>query len=609
MKSIFSAALVMTMLLFVNGPAEAQITYFSTSFDDGIPETFSLYDLDQNEPSSDTKKMGFEVGKPWVALKVDKDSVSVAASTSWYKKGATSNDWMVTNGIEIASEKAVVSWRAKASDKSYADGYSVYLSTTGATPEDFDTTAPALQLAKESAEWTEHALSLADYVGQTVYIAFVNDSRDKALLYVDDLFVGVPSKVGFTLDFGRCYDGYGDIVVSGHAFATEQEAVEGFTIGFTTDDGQTISQHFAETLQPGIPVAFTLDETVHVERNQTIAYKAWVESGDDRSELSNRLSAYLWKVVAEEVTGTWCQYCVRGIGAMNYMRQNAPEGFIGIAVHNHEDSYTVPDSMAIPGEEYRRWLMSSYGMSGYPHCVINRNAIFSTDPGSIPAYYEAIKATQENFSGLTLEATVDAEGVITGKTQVFFAKDYTGADFKLAYIVIENDVHRTHAETGILDNYCGYDQINAYAGGAQGACYGFENLPRVVNADDIWYQDVARGYAGNDGYKGEGGLFPANINDGDSFTHEQTLNMPAKVLRWENTELVVLLLSKSGVIVNAEKCPIVVTQPSSIHPSTCNVQRSSFNVYSLSGRQLSDTSRPGIYILRQGDRVRKVMVK
>ena len=71
---------------------------------------------------------------------------------------------------------------------------------------------------------------------------------------------------------------------------------------------------------------------------------------------------------------------------------------------------------------------------------------------------------------------------------------------------------------------------------------------RVVNADDIWYQDVARGYAGNDGYKGEGGLFPANINDGDSFTHEQTLNMPAKVLRWENTELVVLLLRRRNLL-------------------------------------------------------------
>ena len=35
----------------------AQTTYFSTSFDDGIPAGFSLYDLDKNEPSNETAKL------------------------------------------------------------------------------------------------------------------------------------------------------------------------------------------------------------------------------------------------------------------------------------------------------------------------------------------------------------------------------------------------------------------------------------------------------------------------------------------------------------------------------------------------------------------------
>ena len=411
-------------------------------------------------------------------------------------------------------------------------------------------------------------------------------------LYVDDIFVGVPAAVGLTLDFGRCYDGYGDITVSGKAYATLSQPVTGYTIGFEMN-GKTIEQTFDDTLEPGVQVPFTLSETAYLEKNATADYRAWIKAGDDQSEQSGRLSAYLWKVVAEEVTGTWCQYCVRGIGAMNHMREKDPEGFIGIAVHA-DISNTVPDAMAIPGEEYRQWLMSSYSMSGYPHCVMNRNAQYSIDPGNIPTTAAAIKKNGENFYGLSLSAYYDAEtNLIKGNTTVAFAKDFENTNFKLAYIVIENDVHRTHAETGILDDYCGYDQINGYAGGAKGECYGFENLPSIINADDIWYQDVARGYSGNDGYKGITDIFPKNISDGDVVDHEIEIDMPQTVLVKENTELVVLLLSKSGAILNAEKCPISMEQPEATGISQLTMDNGQLSmdncgaVYDLQGRLVS----------------------
>ena len=583
-----------TLLLIALSPSIAQTTYFATSFDEGIPESFSLYDLDQKEPSTDMKKLGFAVGIPWIGLVVDKDNNHVAASTSWYRTGAKSNDWMVTHGIAIESEKAVVSWRSKASDKDYADGFKVYISTTGSTPDDFDTSSPAFSVNKESATWTEHVIDLSSHVGKTVYIAFVNDTKDKAMLYVDDLFIGVPSAVGLTLDFGRCYDGYGDITISGKVFATGEESVTGYTIGFSMN-GQTYTETFDNTLDPGKQTAFTLSEKPYLERNTTAEYTAWIKSGDDSTGVKGRISAYLWKIVTEEVTGTWCQYCVRGIGAMNYMRENYPDGHIGIAIHNNS-SIQVPDSMAIEGEEYRKWIMSSYSMSGYPHCVVNRNSIYSIDPAYIPDAYLQIKQQSENFTGMSLSATYNTEtGLIEANTNVYFANDYTDANFKLAYIVIENDVHRTHAETGILDNYCGYDQINAYAGGASGKCYGFEDLPSIINADNIWYQDVARGYGADDAYKGIAGLFSSTINDGDVFTHEYSLSMPETVLKPENTELVVILLDKNGTVRNAEKCaPTFVTNGISV--ATVSSETSTDNGwYNIMGERVEHPVK-GIYI-------------
>ncbi len=577
---------------------QAQTTYFSTSFDDGMPETFQNWDIDENQPSTDMVNLGFAIGTAWIVTTEGKDNNPVACSTSWYKKAGTSNDWMVLPPIEVKDAEAKIIWRARAYDKDYRDGYKVYIGHFPEAdserdyimPDDFDQQSPLFATANkgENYEWTLHSVSLADYVGQTIYIAFVNDSKDKACLYVDDIFVGIPAAVGLTLDFGRCYDGYGEIPISGKAYATLSQPVEGYTIGFEMN-GQTIEHTFVGTLEPGVQVPFTLPETASLERNATADYRAWIKAGDDQSEIQGKLSAYLWKVVAEEVTGTWCQYCVRGIGAMNYMRENDPEGFIGIAIHN-DSSPTVPDSMVIPGEDYRSWIMASYSMSGYPHCVVNRNAQYSIDPGNIPTTAAKIKSLGQNFFGLALSANYDeASSRILANTDIYFANDYDNVNFKLAYIVIENDVHRTHADTGILDNYCGYDQVNAYAGGVQGACYGFEDMPQIINADDIWYQDVARGYDGTDGYKGIEGLFPKTIADGDVLTHQMELDMPETVLVKENAELVVLLLSKSGAILNAEKCPIALHPAETTAINTLPVEYGAVSqhqtaLYDLQGR-------------------------
>lgn len=596
---------------------QAQTTYLATSFDEGIPETFQNWDIDENQPSTDMANLGFTIGTAWIVTTEGKDNNAVACSTSWYKNAGTSNDWMVLPPIEIKDAEAKIIWRARASDKDLRDGYKLYIghfpdADSGRDyimPDDFDLLSPLYSTNKETFDWNLHTISLADYVGQTVYLAFVNDSKDKTCLYIDDIFVGVPAAVGLSLDFGRCYDGYGDITISGKAYATLSQPVEQYTIGFEMN-GKTIEQTFNNTLEPGVQLPFALSETAFLEKNATADYRAWIKAGDDQSEIRGKLSAYLWKVVAEEVTGTWCQYCVRGIGAMNYMRENDPEGFIGIAIHNNSSS-TIPDSMAISGEEYRKWVMATYSMNGYPHCVLNRNAQYSIDPGIIPTTAASIKRNGQNYYGLTLSATYNPEtNRIAADTEVLFAKDFDNTNFKLAYIVIENDVHRTHAETGILDNYCGYDQVNAYAGGAMGECYGFENLPGIVNADDIWYQDVARGYDGTDGYKGIEGLFPKNISEGDVFTHQMELDMPETVLVKENAELVVLLLSKSGAILNAEKCPIAQqsAEPTAVEFGAVVQRHTEPAVYDLQGRVVSKSwhsLQPGIYIIGG----KKVVVK
>lgn len=594
-------AFTLSICAFMAATGWAQNAYLQTGFDEGMPSSFTLHDEDGRTPSTDMAALGFEVGKAWiVANEVDPTDAqnNVAISTSWYKNAGAANDWMVTPAINIADSKAILRWRSMARDKDFRDGFKVYVSETGTDVSDF-TAAPILSVNKETNGWTEHEVSLADYVGKTIYIAFVNDSKDKAALYLDDLFVGVPSHITMSLDLGRVYDGCGKIPLKGTLQAVN-EAVNGFTIGFQAGE-QRYEQTFSDQIEAGKSLRFILSDSLLLDRNATTDWIAWIKSGNDSVSYKGRTSAYLWKVVAEEVTGTWCGYCVRGIGAMNYMKEKYPQGFIGIAVHNN-GSPQVPDSMAIPGEEYLNDIFTHMGSAGYPHAGVNRNVMYWDDPANIPAMYATIKETGNNTIGLQLNATYDEQtNQIASDVDVYFAANSDKAKYSLVYVVIENDVHRTHAETGILNNYCGYDQINYYAGGSMGEMYGFENLPEVINADDMWFQDVARGiYPDYEGIKNAFGV--ESVMEGDHLAYSYSLDMPETVLKKENAELVVLLLNEDGMIVNADKCKIDGTTPNNVSSVAERANASADPYYyTLSGVRVEKPAK-GIYI-HQGRKI------
>lgn len=74
---------------------------------------------------------------------------------------------------------------------------------------------------------------------------------------------------------------------------------------------------------------------------------------------STVLQAPKKRVVFEDVTGLWCQYCPRGIAIMEYMERIHPDDFIGISIHDdamRTNAYTE--------------LMSKW--TGRPYITFNR---------------------------------------------------------------------------------------------------------------------------------------------------------------------------------------------------------------------------------------------
>jgi hypothetical protein len=152
-----------------------------------FPAGWSLFNMDALTPNTNVAY----VNDAWERredLLVNSDSA--ALSTSWYTPAGTSNDWMFTPAITLPAN-AVLSWNAIAYDASYPDGYEVRIMTTAPNAGNLMSSTVLQTIAAENSTVTARTQNLNAYAGQTVYIAFRNNSTDMFVLAIDDVKVEV----------------------------------------------------------------------------------------------------------------------------------------------------------------------------------------------------------------------------------------------------------------------------------------------------------------------------------------------------------------------------------------------------------------------------------
>ncbi len=235
------------------------------------------------------------------------------------------------------------------------------------------------------------------------------------------------------------------------------------------------------------------------------------------------------KYLAEEATGTWCGYCVRGIVFMDYMREQYPDQFVGIAVHNG-------DPMAV--SSYDSPISSLVGYS-YPNVAVDRTAVF--DPSFLE--YDFLERIAEAPAAKVSVSAIYSPGnnqlsiTATGE----FLQDLSG-DYRFACVIVEDSVHGTAS---------GYKQSNYYGNNALGSMGGFEDLGGSIPASQMYYEAVGRALVG--GFKGVSGSLPATINAGDIYSHDFTYGIPSTI-NINHTWVVAMILNyDNGEVINVDK--------------------------------------------------------
>jgi len=333
-------------------------------------------------------------------------------------------------------------------------------------------------------------------------------------------------------------------------------------------------------LAPGADIQLTFDNWSATPGNYTVEVVTDLRGDEmpDNDLLTKSIAVIEYAppkmVVGEEGTGTWCAWCVRGHVYMDSMAMKYPDTWIGIAVHNG-------DPMLV--EEYDAGIGPLIGFS-YPGGIVARS--IGCDPSTFETAYEEEMAIIPPASVIIENKSFNSTtGELTFTLTSEFIAEVT--DFRFNAVLVENEV------TGTGD---GWDQANAYAGGANGPMGGYEDLPNPVPAEDMVYEDVARAILG--GFAGTEGSLPAIVNPGEIHSWEYTTTVSEE---WDvnHLEVVGMLINQTtGKIENAAVDHLItgvtdiqVSTETTVYPNPAkdelrisNVDQGTVSIYNLNGQ-------------------------
>jgi hypothetical protein len=533
--------LTLSALIFT-GVAFSQTTIVLENFEGtGLPSGWSKT---QNTPSVGWE-FGNNLGSQYWAIPTH-TKYAASNDDAHDTQTATANlanlDRLISPVLDLTAHSVVLLSFDAFFTGQYSSTANVEVSTNGGT------TWTSVKTMTAGAAWQDGILvNLSAYAGQNnVLVAFRhNDNAAWASGFaIDNAHIYVPAPVDAqmtALNFAEFQLAPGNATITGTI--TNLGASTLTSIDIDWNDGTSHNQTFSVNIAPLGTYNFshgtTLSLVAGTNPNITVTVNATSDAVAGNNSLSKTLYACSFlpttKVLGEEGTGTWCQWCPRGAVFMDQMAADFPNTWVGVAVHNADPMTVTAYDNAIGNL-----------ISGYPSGLVDR-ADGEFDPSDFPAQY-AVRLAKTRPAEIAVSNTWNpTTRVMSVKVDATFAASMSGVNMRLAAIVVEDDVTGTTS---------GYNQVNNYAGGNFGPMGGYENLPNPVPAAQMVYDHVARAMLPS--FAGQTGSIPSSVTFGSTHTYTFNYTVPATQDETQMKVIGILINSTTGEIVNTNESNAVL---------------------------------------------------
>ena len=371
-------------------------------------------------------------------------SGKMAISISWTEpEGSMCDRWLVTPAIPISDSGMYLNFQAIGyTDGTYAEKMEVKISTTNNSKESFTTSL--LNLPAVPAGLSDYLVDLSAYVGQTVYISFINKG-DGYYLILDNISILRPIQNEIEMSsvntpayarVGADFDVKGVVVNKGAA------ALTSFDVTYSVDGGDNVATYTVSGIN--VPYNGTYTFTHNVPANiaaegaheilVTVSNPNGVEDDATNNAASKTITIYengtQRTVLFEQFTTGKCPNCPP---AHEYLAEmlNGKDNVIWMS--HHAGYYT--DSLTIPENEEMLVFYNDGGGTYAPTAMIDRTHFPETgEPGPVmSAYVEeafldnqisvpsfvTVEITDVTFNSQTRELSATVSGTVVSDISAY----------------------------------------------------------------------------------------------------------------------------------------------------------------------------------------------
>lgn len=599
---------------------------FSTDFNNMGQSlaTFLLYEGDHNAPSAEMASMGFDKDNtPWnFSLRESLASVDFFAASHSTYIGANhkSDDWMMIPQLYLPDDWCQLDFDAQRYHTAADDRLKVVVwecndvinTLTPAIMERvkaeattvFDEVVPAGATDDGvDGEWKHYTISLPQYGGKNVYIAFVNENENQSAVFLDNVSVTRNLRFFVSLSTPEAVVNRPTQMINGTFLAnSETETVTSLSLTLRDGAGEEIGtvKSSGLVLKKGDKLPFMFVDPLPLTIGQEVPFSIDVVVNDTyhetvHSSVKDLAFSPTKRVVIEEMTGFDCGNCPLGIIAFEHLEDLYGDQVLPISIHTYPG-----DPLGSGLQSYTDYL----NIVGAPSGQVNRGGevVFpiwnNTETGGYQYTNDVTHDTwldcvQREFTTLTdanLDISVDIDeeaGTMSIPVHVTYALDAENLHLNLFAVVLEDQV------SGHQQNYFSSVNDPLFGEWSGGGIYA-KAMVRPFIHNDVARQPIGTTYAGT------GGLLPESMKAGEAVTTTITAPLPTNLSKRDGRSpydfakvIVMLINADNGRVINSARC--FLTEQNYVVGVLQLKTDASADVYDLQGRR-TNAHQPGLYI-------------